>query len=499
MRKSLPIISSGSSAKLSSEGSCSASHTSNSIKGSTETSSSIHVEATKYRGNAAIVTLGCAKNQVDSEIMLGALKHQGFEIVTDPALAEVIVVNTCGFLESSVRESLDAILEAASYKEEGRLRRLIVAGCMVERYKTDLKHTLPEVDAFLTTNDLLEAGKAGLGHFSTELESAARPYFLYDERMPRVRSTARHSAYVKISEGCNRPCTFCVIPAIRGSMRSRPYQSILDEVRYLVDDGVQEVVLVGQDLTAYGSDSSQGKNSAVDIINLLEGLNEIEGLNWIRLLYAYPLGINERLIRAIVELPKVCNYLDIPLQHSSEAVLKRMKRPLGKYSPRALVRSMREWSSDALTIRTTFIVGFPGETEADVCDLIDFVGEGHFTNVGVFKYSKEEGTESYNLDCHVSEGEKGRRLSRVMKAQQRVVAGHSQKLIGSVIPVLVEGSHEESNLILVGRAEFQAPEVDGKIIINDAPPNEVITAGKFFPVMITEVLGYDYVGRIVRS
>jgi ribosomal protein S12 methylthiotransferase len=211
------------------------------------------------------------------------------------------------------------------------------------------------------------------------------------------------------------------------------------------------------------------------------------------------LGINERLIRAIVELPKVCNYLDIPLQHSSEAVLKRMKRPLGKYSPRALVRSMREWSSDALTIRTTFIVGFPGETEADVCDLIDFVGEGHFTNVGVFKYSKEEGTESYNLDCHVSEGEKGRRLSRVMKAQQRVVAGHSQKLIGSVIPVLVEGSHEESNLILVGRAEFQAPEVDGKIIINDAPPNEVITAGKFFPVMITEVLGYDYVGRIVRS
>lgn len=451
-----------------------------------------------YRGNAAIVTLGCAKNQVDSEVMLGALRQRGYEIVADLAMADVAIVNTCGFLESAVRESLDAILDASSFKVEGRLRRLIVAGCMVERYRGDLKATLPEVDAFLRTNDLLEAGGAALGEFDAALDDAARPYFIYDERMPRVRSTAQHFAYVKVAEGCNRPCTFCVIPSIRGKMRSRSIASIVDEVQALADDGVREINLVAQDLTDYGSDRiKDGENLA----RLLEALQEVQELAWIRLLYAYPLGVNEELVKTIVSLPKVCTYLDIPLQHSSESVLKAMQRPLGKFSPRRLVESMRTWSNDALAIRTTFIVGFPGETESDVQDLADFVGEGHFSSVGVFTYSREEGTPSHDLSAQVADAAKEPRRALVMAEQQRVALARAAGLVGTVQKVLVEGTHEESDLILVGRTSFQAPEVDGRVLINDVVPSvaPLVHAGKFFEVAVTEVVGYDLMGRIVSA
>ena len=293
-----------------------------------------------FRGRAGIVTLGCAKNQVDSEVMLGSLQTAGFEIVSDLKEADVAIINTCGFLQSSVKESLDAILEAAEYKKTGRLRKLIVAGCLVERYKGDIEKSIEEVDTFVTTDDLLKVGDIATADFASNefqniLDASARPYFLYDDTMPRVLSTRQHTAYVKISEGCNRPCTFCIIPRIRGGMRSREISSVLKEVESLAERGVKEINLIAQDLTSYGTD-----NQKIVLNDLLKALDNQKSVEWIRLLYAYPIGVDEDLLASIKNLGSICNYIDIPLQHSSEEVLKRMKRPVGRFSPRKIVEFM---------------------------------------------------------------------------------------------------------------------------------------------------------------
>lgn len=454
-----------------------------------------NVKASAFRGRAAVVTLGCAKNQVDSEVMLGVLQSSGYELTDDVSEADVAIINTCGFLESSIKESIDAVLEASQYKEKGRLRKLIVAGCMVERYKGDLQSAMPEADAFMTTDDLLRVGNLASGETREALDAAARPYFLYDDTVPRALSGGKHYAYVKVSEGCNRPCTFCVIPRIRGTLRSRTIDSVVREVSLLANEGIKEVNIVAQDLTSYGVDlKEQGALPA-----LLTRLNEETLIPWIRLLYAYPIGIDERLLNTIERLPRVCNYLDLPLQHSSESVLRLMQRPLGKYSPRNIVEFIRK-TAPTLALRTTFIVGFPGETESDIDDLERFILEGHFLNIGIFTYSRESGTPSHDLPNHLSESVKKARRDRLMKAQQQVVEERLSGLIGTIEPVLLEGTHEDTDLLLTGRTRFQAPEVDGQIIVNDITPElsfDEIEVGKMYNVEIQEVAGYDLIGKII--
>jgi len=460
------------------------------------TAPSFNVKGHEFSGNAAVVTLGCAKNQVDSEIMLGVLKNTGFQIVSDVSQAEVLIVNTCGFLESSVKESIDCVLDVSELKKTARLRKLIVAGCAVERFKGDLKEALPEADYFLTPDQLLSVGEAAQGTFQEVLNAASRPYFLYDEEMPRQVSTESFTAYVKISEGCNRPCTFCVIPSIRGKMRSRRPSSIIKEIEALGNAGVREINIVAQDLTSYGLDlTSDDSSKKVSLAGLLKELSTINSVSWIRLLYAYPVGVTEELLKTITQSKNICNYFDIPLQHSSESVLALMKRPLGKFSPRNIVAFIKETAPE-IKIRTTFIVGFPGETVDDVEDLAQFLREGHFSNVGIFTYSKEEGTPSYELSGHISEEEKQRRRDYLMGIQQEVVAKELESYIGKVITVLVEGTHEETELLWVGRAEFQAPEVDGQVIINDIEGDPLnLEKGAMISVQITEISGYDLIGK----
>lgn len=447
--------------------------------------------AREFRGRAAVVTLGCAKNQVDSEVMLGVLRKGGFEIVADLSEADVAIVNTCGFLESAVKESIDAVLDAAEYKEKGRLRKLIVAGCMVERYRDNLVDSLPEADGFLLLDDILRVGEMASEGFEQVLEAAARPYFLYDDTMPRQLSTRPHTAYMKISEGCNRPCTFCIIPRIRGAMRSRTIDSLVREITDLGNAGVREVNLVAQDSTSYGKDLK------TDLTTLLRTLNETKAVEWIRLLYAYPIGIDEELLTALSELDRVCEYLDLPLQHASERVLKAMQRPLGRYSPRSIVDFIRK-TSPKLALRTTFIVGFPGETDEDIQELEDFILEGHFTSVGIFTYSPEEGTPGAEMDNQVSDEDKIARKERLMMAQQRVVQERLEGYVGQVLEVMVEGTHEETDLLITGRTRWQAPEVDGCVIINDLGPREGIAAGEICRVEVTEIMGYDLVGRVIE-
>jgi len=462
-----------------------------------------------FAGNVLMVTLGCAKNLVDSEVMLGAMRARGFRPIDEPEHADVIVVNTCAFLQSAVEEGIDRILEMSRYKETGRCRRLIVAGCMVERYRKDLESSLPEVDRFVSTDELLSVAEEGATGDST-FEEARRPYFLYDEGMPRLRSTLSHTAYIKVSEGCDRPCSFCIIPKIRGSFRSRSVESVIQEGRMLIQDGVREINLVAQDLTAYGSDLT-GKKNSDELLRLLSGFDllhrETNSEFWVRLLYAYPIGVNEALIRAILESPVVCNYLDLPLQHISGPVLKRMNRPLGERGTRGLIEQIRTIAPE-LALRTTFIVGFPGETEEDIQSLEQFVSEGHFTHAGVFTYSQEQEAKSFHFPDQIEEEEKQDRRRRIMEAQQRVVSERFERsMIGRTIRVLVDDLHPETDLLLSGRTPWQAPETDGEIIINELPESLLRedgegydfsrVQGRFTDVEITESAGYDLVGKLI--
>jgi ribosomal protein S12 methylthiotransferase len=451
--------------------------------------------ATAFRGRAAVVTLGCAKNQVDSEVMIGVLRNTGFEIVSDLSRADIAVVNTCGFLESAVKESVDCVLELSELKKSGSLRRLLVAGCMVERYKGDIRKALPEVDSFIALDGLLRVGQAALGESGELIDllnEGARPYFIYDDTMPRHLASRPHMAYVKVSEGCNRPCAFCIIPQIRGAMRSRSVDSIVREVQALGAQGVREINLVAQDLTAFGTDSSGER-----LAGLLRKLDQAQSVPWIRLLYAYPVGVDDELLATISELPSVCNYLDVPLQHASEEVLRAMKRPIGRYGSRRFVEYVRS-QSPGLKLRTTFIVGFPGETDADIDELEKFVAEGHFESVGVFTYSPESGTPAAELADQLSEKEKRARRDRIMLAQQKVRVARNAEYVGQELEVLVEGPHEETDMLWTGRTRFQAPEVDGSVLINDVMEGlPTVAAGHLGRVQITEISGYDLVGTLV--
>ncbi len=460
-----------------------------------------------FAGNVLMVTLGCAKNLVDSEVMLGALRARGFRPIGEPEHADLIVVNTCAFLQSAVEEGIDRILELSRYKETGRCRKLIVAGCMVERYRGDLQSSLPEVDRFISTDELLSVADE---ENTTDncFDGARRPYFLYDESMPRLRSTEGHTAFVKIAEGCDRPCAFCIIPKIRGEFRSRPIGSIVSEIKTLVAEGVREVSLVAQDLTSYGVDFEEGKRGAPQLEALLEQIEAIEAPNglWVRLLYAYPIGVTESLVKRIVESRNICSYLDLPLQHISNSVLKRMNRPLGERGTRGLIEQMVK-TAPGLALRTTFVVGFPGETEEDVDALEQFVREGHFTHVGVFTYSQESEAKAYTFPDQVDEEVKEERRRRIMEAQQEMVEARLREYVGRQVKVLVDGYHEDTDLLLSARTEWQGAETDGLVIVNEVD-EAYLTAdgesfdidrvkGRFGVVEITDVTGYDLVGRLI--
>ncbi len=437
-----------------------------------------------------MVSLGCPKNLVDSEVMLGMLARQGYELTPDAAAADVIVVNTCGFIEPAKRESIETILEMAEYKKTGAARKLVVAGCLVERYRKDILAQIPEVDFVIGTNELervLEACDSSQSARSSE--TLAEPY-LYHELTPRIITTPRYSAYIKIAEGCDHPCTFCVIPQMRGKFRSRRFESVVREAEILAEQGVKEITLIGQDTTSYGEDLGIKDGLAT----LLRELGKVPGLIWLRALYYYPNRISDALIEAVAETPNVCKYFDVPLQHASSSILKDMRRgSSGKYFLRQIERIRA--AIPGVTMRTSMIVGFPGETDADFESLLDFVGEAQFDHLGVFLYSNEESSASYSLPNSVAARVARVRQKKLMALQRKIARRKLRNRVGCSLPILVEGRSEETDLLFRGRLESQAPEIDGQVLINEIADSEP-QAGEFWNATITESHDYDLVAQL---
>jgi ribosomal protein S12 methylthiotransferase len=436
-----------------------------------------------------MVSLGCPKNLVDGEVMLGKLQGAGYRLVADAAQADVIVVNTCAFIDRAKQESVDAILEMAREKETGRARRLVVTGCLTQRYDADLRREIPEIDATLGTGQVDDIVRAVSGEETSLGEAPAAPTWVYDHTAPRVLSTPPWLAYVKISEGCDYTCSFCIIPRLRGRHRSRSVEDIVAEVRSLAARGVREVVLVAQDSTRYGLDHGVRDGLAY----LLRRLGRVDGIRWIRVMYAYPSTLTDAVLDAIASEEKVVKYVDIPLQHASEPVLKRMKRPTGRGNLLGMLERIRT-RVPGVAIRTSFIVGFPGETEDDFARLLDFVQAGLFDNVGVFTFSDEEGTASFGLPHRVPARTKESRRRKLMALQKRISARKNRARLGERIEVLIEGTHPDSDLLLRGRTAAQAPEIDGQVIVNDGEADP----GAFVACEVTEAHPYDLVARIVR-
>jgi ribosomal protein S12 methylthiotransferase len=444
-----------------------------------------------------MVSLGCPKNLVDSEVMMGLLARQGYELTVDSSAAEVLVVNTCGFIDSARQESVDTILEMARLKQTGNLKRLIVAGCLVERYREELQREIPEIDACIGVNQLKEIeslvepnGRRILPIYS---DGAAAPeLFLYDETTPRLRATAPYTAYVKIAEGCDHTCAFCIIPKLRGVFRSRSPESILREVEMLAAQGVKEFVLISQDTTSYGTDLALKDGLA----RLVDSIAAVPDVEWVRFLYCYPTAITDQLLDVMASRANVCKYFDIPLQHASRRVLGRMRRGGTRTAYERLIERIRN-RVPGVAVRTTFIVGFPGEREEDVEELLDFVRAVEFDRVGVFTYSDEENAAGFELDEKVDPAIAKKREQRLMKEQARISRRRNGRLVGTRVKVLLEGKSKESDLLLEGRMESQAPEIDGSVLINDVPDGHESRPGDFVTVEITEAHEYDLVGHIV--
>jgi ribosomal protein S12 methylthiotransferase len=438
----------------------------------------------------SMVSLGCPKNLVDAEIMLGFLDRDGYEITTDERDADIIIVNTCSFIKEAKQESIDAILDLADRKHDGRCRLLVVTGCLPQRYQEELCRELPEVDIFIGTGDYpriaeIIAEKQGC---EEQLRYIGDPYFIFDEDSPRLNSTPVYSAYLKIAEGCSNRCSYCVIPSLRGAYRSRPLAALVAEARRLVAGGARELNLIAQDITNYGADLAEKPTLEL----LIRELAAIEELRWIRLLYAYPEGISDSLIQLIKEEEKVCKYLDLPLQHISDPILAGMNRRGTATEIRALLGRLRHAIPD-ITLRTSLIVGFPGETEEDFKQLLQFVEEVQFDRLGVFCYSREEGTPAADLEHQVSERVKRDRYKKVMKAQARLSFKCNRGLIGTIDEVIVEGYSEETELLLRGRSSRQAPDIDGQVYITAGNAN----IGDIVQLKITDSSDYDLIGEIV--
>ena len=502
------------------------------------------------------ISLGCPKNLVDSEVMMGLLDRAGARLTARPEDADILVVNTCSFIDTAKQESVDTILEMARLKTEGRATKLIVAGCLVERYRDEIKKNIPEVDAVVGTGELesileaagiapmaiaapspftilssnghaeIRAGReSGAGThkasqaqqnqdgpkgFRPEGDHRERqgrfkrddwqgathllPTYLYDESTPRLLSTGRTSAYIKIAEGCDHPCTFCIIPNLRGKFRSRRFESVVAEAQRLVASGVREITLIGQDTTCYGEDLGLKDGLAT----LLDTLAGIEGLRWLRFLYAYPNRITGRLLETIAKHDNICKYLDVPLQHASPDVLKRMKRGAGADIFLKTLEKVRA-AVPGIALRTSFIVGFPGESAEDFETLEEFIGEAKFDWLGVFNYSHEEGSGAYSLTAQVPKRTIEARKRRLMKLQQSISKRAKQQWVGRELVLLAEGESDETPMLWEGRTEFQAPEIDGKVYINDFGALDSLQAGRFYKAEITDAHEYDVVARIVAE
>src|SRR5271154_3078129 len=473
------------------------------------------------RPKVGYVSLGCPKNLVDSEVMMGMLAQAGAETISRAEDADVIVVNTCSFIASAQQESVNTILEMARHKTDGRVRKLVVAGCLVERFRDDIRKNIPEVDAVVGTgeleNILAAAGivpppshtspfkiltsrpegdaRAAQGRFSRESWDGAiadLPNYLYDEATPRVLATPGYTAYIKIAEGCDHPCSFCIIPQLRGQFRSRRFESVIAEAERLAHSGVREITLIGQDTTCYGEDFGLKDGLAL----LLEKLAAIEDLRWIRFLYAYPNKITGKLLETIAAHEKICSYIDVPLQHASASALKRMKRGGGSEVFLRSIAKMRRTIPD-VTLRTSFIVGFPGETEKEFEELCDFVREAQFDWMGAFAYSDQDGAAAYALDEKLSPREIERRRKHLMGIQRQISKKKKKSLIGREFDLLLEGESEETELLLEGRTPMHAPEIDGKVFVSDVPDEIEAQPGQFYRCQITEAHDYDLVARIL--
>ena len=480
------------------------------------------------RPKVGFVSLGCPKNLVDSEVMMGLLARAGAELTTRADDADVIVVNTCSFIDSAQQESVNTILEMAQHKIDGRAKRLVVAGCLVERFRNDIQKNIPEVDAVVGTGELenvLEAAgitsnrvaagassaadspfvilgarpegdaREAAGRFSRENWDGAvadLPNYLYDEETPRVLATPKHSAYIKIAEGCDHPCTFCIIPQLRGKFRSRRFESVVAEAERLAKSGVREITLIGQDTTCYGEDL--GLNDGLAL--LLEKLAQIEDLRWVRFLYAYPNKITGKLLETIATHDKICSYIDVPLQHASGNVLKLMKR--GAHADIFLksIEKMRKTIPN-VTLRSSFIVGFPGETLQDFEELCEFVKAAKFDWLGAFGYSDQDGAKAFALEAKVPEKEIERRRKKLMSIQKQISKKAKKTLVGREFDIVIEGPSEESDLLWEGRTSMHAPEIDGKVYINDFGDHENVQPGQFHRCEITEAHDYDLVARLL--
>jgi ribosomal protein S12 methylthiotransferase len=524
------------------------------------------------------ISLGCPKNLVDSEVMMGLLDRAGARLTSHPEEAEILIVNTCSFIDTAKQESVDTILEMARHKTTGRARKLIVAGCLVERYRDEIRKSIPEVDAVVGTGELesiLEAAglapapaptspslfniltgqsaatKAGLetrqgqeslsgthkhGHVSMKgtgfspyinpaqsagalaPEGSSRkegdhrerqgrfrrdnwqgathllPTYLYDETTPRFLTTPKSSAYIKIAEGCDHPCSFCVIPNLRGKFRSRRFESVVAEAHQLVARGVREITLIGQDTTCYGEDLGLKDGLA----QLLDALARIDDLRWLRFLYAYPNRITTKLLETIARHDNICNYLDLPLQHASPSVLKRMKRGGSADIFLKTLEKVRA-TIPGVALRTSFIVGFPGESSEDITLLEDFVKEAKFDWLGVFNYSDEDGSDAFSLDGKIPRRTIEARKRRLMKLQQSISKRAKQQWVGRELVLLAEGESEETPLLWEARTQFHAPEIDGKVYINDFGELESPEPGRFYRAQITEAHDYDVVARVVSG
>jgi len=444
----------------------------------------------------SIVSLGCARNLVDSEVMAGLLQKNNYEIVTEPADADVVMVNTCGFIGAAKEESIDTIVEMGRLKESGKLKKLVVAGCLSQRYPTELAAELSEVDLFIGTGEVPRIAEILREHESTrQRQYVGLPSYIYDHATPRARSTPSHTAFLKVSEGCDHKCAFCIIPQLRGPHRSRSVESVVTETHQLAQAGVKEINLIAQDLTAYGRDRKDGTT----LYTLLREMSQVDDLQWIRLLYSYPNYLDPELLELIANSAKICKYVDIPFQHINQRLLQRMRRGKSGSAVRQTIEKLRQ-VIPGLTLRTSIIVGFPGETDVEFAELLDFVETAKFDRLGVFKYSEEEGTNAVKLGGKVSEEEKEDRWQQVMDIQAVVSLKKNQALIGTIQSVMIDGADPDSGRY-TGRTEAHAPEVDGVVYIDEEnfkggePPH----GGDMLIVKITGASDYDLIGETLHG
>lgn len=445
----------------------------------------------------SIVSLGCARNLVDSEVMAGLLQQHAYEMVEEAADADVVLVNTCGFIGPAKEESIDTILDIARLKAAGKVQKLVVAGCLSQRYPDALAKELPEVDLFIGTGEVPRIAEILDQHHAntTKRQYVGVPSYLYDHATPRLRATPPYTAFVKVSEGCDHKCAFCIIPQLRGPHRSRSIDSVLDEMMLLGQNGVKEINLIAQDLTAYGRDRKDGTT----LQGLLRQIAQINGIEWIRLLYAYPNFLDPPLLEIIRDSEKICKYFDIPFQHVSKSVLQRMRRGKSGSAVREAVEKLRG-AIPHLTLRTSIIVGFPGETENDFSELLDFVEETQFERLGVFKYSEEEGTAAARMTARVPEEEKERRWQELMDLQASISRKKNEALIGTIQRVMIEDVDLESGK-LTGRTQAHAPEVDGVVWIERGASGDESTnlPGDMINVQIIGALDYDLIGEKLHA